>query len=569
MKKNILWVLVLLPLLGLSCVSQPIPWTPATVAPPTPDKAGVAPVAALAQRAELIKGPETVEPGKTVSLSRDGALLTALMNNRTIDAGRLGPQIKETYVPEARAAFDPVVLATASTGRGASRTKTSGSSSSSSSGSSSSSSSTTAASAATELLTQLQGLLAAVNQRDYQVAKTESSDGSVTLQNYFPTGTTLFLKGAVSATHGNLSGNGHEGSWTLGVDQSLLKNAGIGVNLVSLQQAKNTKAKSEYVFKQTVLETISDVETAYWELVLAKELLKIRQFAVKLSEEQLKRNEDLLAVGRAIEGDVMTTRAEKASYMADLVDAEASIRKKNLGLIHLLNPDNAQKWALEFEPADPAEVVAADLNIEASEKLALQYRPELAQARLDVANLGLDVVSARNNLLPTLDLSASYGRTSNGDRIGDTSKFLDDGDFNNYQVSLSFKAPLLNRAERARYRRAKLAGTQGERTLGSLELSVEADMRQAGVEVQRQWERIKANQEAVLSRTEELRIAQGRYEVGRTTNLDLLLVQRDFIQSQIDEASSRVAYIEALTAFYAAEGTLLERRGIFLDSETK
>jgi outer membrane protein TolC len=46
--------------------------------------------------------------------------------------------------------------------------------------------------------------------------------------------------------------------------------------------------------------------------------------------------------------------------------------------------------------------------------------------------------------------------------------------------------------------------------------------------------------------------------------LDVLQVQRDYIQSQVDDATARVRYIEALTELYAAEGTLLERRGISL-----
>ncbi len=562
-KSRCVWMVLLVPVLAWGCVAQ-TRWTPKSVSPPAAAQAGVEVAPSLGERAELVKGPEAPGPEESVPLTRDGALLTALKNNRGIDAARLGPQIDATFVPEARAVFDPVLLGTASTGHNTQRVTAPSTLTTTGTGSSAA---TTIPTTTIQLLTQIRQLASALNQSDYRGVTSENSNASLTLQNYLPTGTKLFLTGAVSAAYVSGSGSDHEGSWTLGVDQALLKNAGLAVNLVALNQAKNRSAQSAHVFRAAVLDTIRQVETTYWELVLAKELLKIRQFAVTLAEEQRKRNEDYLEVGRAIEGDVMTAQAEKASRMADVVDAEAAIRTQNLALIRLMNPDNAKKWSLSFEPAEPAEVVQVDLNIEASEKLALQYRPEMAQARLDLANLDLSLASAKNDLLPTLDLTASYGRVSSGAKRADTTRFLDDGDFDNYQVGLSLTAPLLNRAERARYRRAKLANQQGERTLGNLELSITTETRQAAVEVRRQWERITADQEAVRSRTEELRIAQGRYEVGRTTNLDLLLVQRDFIQAQIAEISSRVRYIEALTAFYAAEGTLLERRGIFLDSE--
>jgi outer membrane protein TolC len=50
------------------------------------------------------------------------------------------------------------------------------------------------------------------------------------------------------------------------------------------------------------------------------------------------------------------------------------------------------------------------------------------------------------------------------------------------------------------------------------------------------------------------------------TNLDVLQVERDFIESQVDDATARVRYIQALTQLYAAEGTLLERRGISMEA---
>jgi hypothetical protein len=36
----------------------------------------------------------------------------------------------------------------------------------------------------------------------------------------------------------------------------------------------------------------------------------------------------------------------------------------------------------------------------------------------------------------------------------------------------------------------------------------------------------------------------------------------NLIQARLDEITARIRYIEAITALYHAEGTLLERRGI-------
>jgi outer membrane protein TolC len=148
---------------------------------------------------------------------------------------------------------------------------------------------------------------------------------------------------------------------------------------------------------------------------------------------------------------------------------------------------------------------------------------------------------------------------------GDATRFLDDGSYNNYNVGLEIQTPIMNRAEKARHERARLSQDQSERYLDDLENALAAEVRRAAIEAERQWQRIAATQLAVRSRTEELRIAQGRNAAGKTTNLDLLLVQRSLIQAEVDEVTARVNYIQALTSLYAAEGTLLERRGIALD----
>jgi outer membrane protein TolC len=568
-KKGATGVLVLALLLTACATPQPR-WTPETVAPPASPPAGVEPAPFLEQRAQPLPSTTTPSEGNPIKLTRDGALLTALVNNRTIEVARFGPKIGATYVPEARAAFDPMLTSSVSTGHDTRQSGASSISGISGAGSvqsvQSGAQSQTPLDTPIQVLTQLQRLALILEQPKHPYTETENTNGSITIQENLPTGTQVFLTGAGSVTDTNLSRHDYQGNWTFGVTQALLRGAGTAVNLVALRQAKNRATESDHAFRASVLGVTEQVEIAYWNLVLAVELLKIRQFAVTLADEQLRRNEELLAVGKAIEGDVMASRAEKASRTADLTDAQADLRTQTATMIRLLNPAGDNPWQLTLDPTDPAEVVQVPVDATTSEQLALKYRPELAQARLELANLDLSVTQAKNGLLPSLAVVGSYGRTSRGASSSGVTKFLNDSEFENYRIGLEFQTPILNRAEKARYRRAVLAQTQGERSVADLEQSIATQVRQAAIEVEKEWAHIHASQEALQSRTEQLRIAQGRYNVGKTTNLDLLLVQRDLIQTQIDDAAARVKYIQALSALYAAEGTLLDRRGISLDA---
>jgi outer membrane protein TolC len=518
----------------------------------------------LESRAESLALPSDLSG--PVALTRDGAILTALLNNRRIEVARSGPEIDATYIDENRAIFDPRLLAQISRGRATRQSfGFSSGSSSSSSGSSSSGAKAVTLSSVNELLLRVQQLNQSIAALDGTGSSTVvGTSGSVEVQQYLPTGTLLFLTGEGARLDNNPGGDDSQHTWTAGVSQPLLRGAGTDTNLAALRQAKNVAAQSEHEFRGTVIDVVRQTEGTYWELVLAKEVLGIRDLGVRLAEEQMNREQELQSVGKALTGDVMSAQAERSAREADRVDAQAALKTQAIELIRLMHPESTPRWELTFEPRDGADVVEVLTVPEESERLALQYRPELAQARLTLANLELDVVRARNGKLPQLNLVGEYENSSGGNSSATSGSSTGVGDDDTYSVGLQFETALFNRAERARYRRAQLSQDRGSDYIAQLEEEVAAEVRQALVEVSRQWERLAATSQAVLSRNEAVRVIQGRHEVGKATNLDVLQVQRDYIQSQVDDATARVRYIEALTELYAAEGTLLERRGISL-----
>jgi outer membrane protein TolC len=509
----------------VSCARSPR-WTPENVGPP-PVLADALQEAAKAAEEERAVLPADLPT--TVSLTRDGALVMALARNRSLAVARFGPSIAATGIPEARAAFDPILLATASYGRD---------------------------SRPVVVVDELLGT------EELLASKTRRSDGSVRLSEFFPTGTEVFLSGGVSRSRVDDSIPSYAGSWSAEVNQSLLRGFGTDVNLVSLRQARNSAAASQHELRGFVMDLVRQVEDAYWNLLLAYETLKIREFSLELADEQLQLNEDFIEAGKLARGAQYSAESALAARKADLVDAQAALRSRTVDLIRLLNPEHEVHWQLKLAPIDPAKVERVDLAAPISVRLADLYRPELAQSRLDLANRDLDVIRTRNGLLPRLDAFASYGRISNGNSFSAAKEYLDDDDFDNYNVGLTFDMAPLNRAERARHRRAKFNLEQGEASLANLDQVIETEVRNALIEVQRQWERIPATREELQNRQEELRVEEGRFRVGVSTNIDVLLVQAALIQARLDEVTARVRYIQALTNLYYTEGTLLDRRGV-------
>lgn len=490
-------------------------------------------------------GPPAAGAVETLALSREAALVTALLNNPGLEVARFGPRIAGMAVPEALAAFDP---------------RLSGS---------------LFYEDDTRQLTAVQSFTFREGEdggggrqpaRPFFLDR-QTLNVSGRLSTLFPGGTGLSFDGVVDRSDTNFTPREYEGSWNVQVSQPLLEGRGREVNLIALRQAENRAVQSAWQVRRSVLDLVAQVERAYWDLVLAQEVVGIREFGVRLAEEQLDLNQDLVDTGRAVRSAVLSARAERASRRADLEDARGRVRSLGLRLLRLLDPSASGRidgnTAVEAVDAPRAERVEVD--VEQSVREALARRPAVFRDRIETLNRRLDVVAAEDALQPELDLVAGYGRTSLGLELGDgLDHLVDDSRFDHYRLALELDLPLIGRGELARYRSARLSEMRSEAILRDTALAVSEEVRRAAVDVETQWLRIEATEEAVSSREEELRIERDRYEVGMARNLDVLQVQRLLIEAQVDEITAKVRYLQALTDLDRAEGTLLEKRGITL-----
>jgi outer membrane protein len=527
-------------------------------------------ISALACRAF---GHEAPAPAAPLDLQQDTAatrvvlpctlpqvLYTALKNNATLEIARLDPEIADTAITEARGAFDPSFNAayTAQTDHSPQTVA-----------STLSLTTPTGLGDVADALTQLDRLLNELQGPRESVIAAHTNDTSAGVQQLFTTGAVISLNGNVSGGSTDLTDEEYQAGVSVALRQPLLRGFGRRIGTITIRQARNQAQQSEQNLLATVLSTIRQAETAYWDLVLARELVKIRAFGVTLAQEQYDRSNARFTVGKGIEADVFAARAELATRQADFSDAQADIHARTISLLQLIKPEGNNAWRCDLDPGPAPGVSEVTLDEEGSVTTALDRRPELLQARLEIERQDLDVRLRKNELLPDLDVVASYGRRGEGGSFGGSTEGLGSSRLENYSVGIEFQTSLTKRSEKARLMRARLSADQAARLLRRDEDSVAGEVRQAVITARKRWQRIGANLQAVEARQQELEIERGRNMSGKTTTLDVLQVQRDLLQAQTDEATTRIGYLQALAALYAAEGTLLERHGIVFQAEEK
>lgn len=480
-----------------------------------------APLAGWAQALPDIE----VAGSDTLSISLQEAILTAFDRNPTVAIQRLAPEISETGVMGASAEFYPQLSLSVN----ASKSKS-------------------------------QRFLGP--EREPFVLTSERQQYDLSVSEALPTGTSASVNAGFSRSLSSQYEEQYVGQLGLTVTQSLLQGLGTGYNLANLRKARIDVDISNLELKGVAEGIVADVEKAYWDLFLARQEIEIQRRSLDLAEKQLSESVERIAVGKLAEFELATVQAEVATRNEALIDAESRYEQARLQFLYLLNPSGQPNWDVipvtSDRPIVPADTLA---SVAVHERLALKYRPDLLQAKLDLEKNSLDLARTKNGLLPRLDLFVTLGKTGYASSFKESVPDLGNP-YYDMTGGLTLDFPIFNRQARADHARTKYSREQLELALVNMERLVQRDVRSAYVEVLRSREQIEATKVARDLEEKKTAAELEKYRVGKSTNYLVLQAQRDLIQSQLNEAGARVAYLEALVDLYQMEGTLLERRGL-------
>jgi outer membrane protein TolC len=454
------------------------------------------------------------------------AILISLENNRSLVVERLNPSIQKTFEDQERALFDPQTNAEISAGR-------------------------------------TEGERLSRSGADTENFTTDTVDGSISLEQFFPTGTTVAVEGSTRGTDSSLYDDSfYSTRFGMTVTQALLRGYGTEVNLARLQQARLDTRLSEYELRGFTEFLVAQVERTFWDYALARRQIEIVEESLRLARQQLNETQELITVGRLAEAELPAVQAEVAAQEQGLINARSNMQSIRLLLLRLLNPPGTRLWQrqvdLIFQPTLP-EIKLDDVEIYVA--VSMRMRPELNEARLGILRNDLELVRTKNGILPLMDLFITLGKSGYANSFGDSISNLDKDSYDAL-AGVQFQYPIRNRDAKSRHQRALLGRDQAEKALQNLSQLVEVDVRTAYIEVNRTKQQIAASAATRKFDEEKLRIETEKFRVGKSTSFLVAQAQRDLLISRIAEVQALANYLKALIDLYQRDGSLLERRGI-------
>ena len=271
--------------------------------------------------------------------------------------------------------------------------------------------------------------------------------------------------------------------------------------------------------RQLIVLTIRE---AYTNMNLSKRLIATAQQSFDRAQLNLRSARGFFDVGTRPKSDVVRAEVDVANARVDIIRARNAERLARAALNTAMGIDidiqTQVQDNLVYEP------IQFDRALQRAE--ALRQRPENRQAKLQVEVSEAQERLAFRNFFPNLSAVAAYGATRS-----ELSP--------NWSVGLTFSWTMFDGGGLiGKYQEAQ-ANLEGSRArLKASELDIIQNVEQAEISAEEAQERIQAAQAAVASAEENFRLAQGRFDAGVGTILELTDAQLALTQSQNTESQA-------------------------------
>jgi outer membrane protein len=384
-------------------------------------------------------------------------------------------------------------------------------------------------------------------------------------------------------------------SFRFQLTQHLLQGFGFDPNLRWIRIARLSRENGDVVFRQQIIATVSQVENIYWDLVTAYEAVRVNERALQLAQKTLSDNEEQVRIGTLAPITLAQAKSQVATAEQNLITSQTQLQLQQLLMKNAITK-NMGDPILAIAPVIPTDSLQINepLEIRPVEDLiqeALQARPEIATARINLARNEISRKSLKNALRPTLDAYAFYGASSlAGDQTGllppcnfegaiPGQNCLDPGTiprsgypnafhdlFNSTGpdkgVGVNLNIVLRNRAAQAEQVRSVLEYRQSQVGLQQLENQISIEVRNAQFSVQQGYAALQAAIAARDYAKESLIAEQKKFGYGASTPTLVLQASSNLTQAESNVLNAAANYQKSKVQLDKSTAETLSKLGI-------
>lgn len=338
-------------------------------------------------------------------------------------------------------------------------------------------------------------------------------------------------------------------AWQISLTASQVIYAGGGVRS-AIKSSKLARDAAILDLQAVINDALLQVRTGFYQVLLAREQIKVQESNLELLQQQLKTATDRFEAGTVSSFERLRAEVAVANAKVPLIAARNDFRLAIEALRQALGfttntPESLRKvpdfvGSLEFTPQD--------FDLQAAFESARANRPDLERIAKLAGSRGEAVTVARSSYYPNV---AAFGgwqlRKGVTDRFGDSN--------NGWLVGVQSQWDIFDgRATAGRVAQARSLLEQTKLSLSEAQLAVEVEVRRAHSQWQEATELAEASARVVEQATESVRLANARYNAGTGTQLDVLAAQVDLTTARTNQIQAYYGYNVAVAALRKAMG---------------
>ena len=448
------------------------------------------------------------------------------------------------------------------------------------------------------LVGQVNWMHSSTPQSNYNVYLTNALVSNITTANFgvvqgFSSGAQVGLNfnndhdafNALNSTYSPFSAS----SLGLSVTQPLLRGYGPSLNRRFIRIAANERRISSLLFRQQVILTVYGVIRLYTDYVALSEDVKVKEEAAALAAKLFEDIKAQVDEGTLAQVEMTRANAQVYSTRQDLINARGLLAEQEAILKNqLTRTGNAdpEVQSAHIIPTDTLTIPDQD-QVQPMQDLineALENRPDLGQARLQIDNSRIGLSGSRNATLPEVDL---VGVMQNNGLGGSPTSLLPNGNttfvggygsavdqvfsrnYPTYGVGVQVTLPIHNRIAEGDLARDEIQVKQSEIRLRQLQNQARLEVEDALIAMRRARAAHEAAVEARRLQQESLEAEQAKFEVGASTSFFVIQYESLLAQAKSTEVAALSSWVKARAALQRAMGTILDENHITFDSALK
>lgn len=311
------------------------------------------------------------------------------------------------------------------------------------------------------------------------------------------------------------------------------------------EAARESAAAQQATERATQLQVLYSVRSAFFTARAARDLVGVARETLQNQEAHLRQVQGFVEVGRSPEIDLAQVRTDRANAEVQLIQAQNGYETAKAQLNQAMGIEGPTDYEVADDTLPVVEGEDAPIDVLLAE--ALPRRPDVVSLQAQVRAQEATLRSVQGGYWPSLGLAAGasdVGPEVNGPGMTWNWSAGATLTWNLFQGGLT--------SAQAREARASLTGLEAQ--LDAVKQQVRFDLEQARLPVRAAKAALSAAAEALFNARERLRLAEGRYQTGAGSIIELG-------DAQVALTSAAAQKVQADYALSAARALLLRALG--------